>query len=79
MVKPGTVYAGSSGDGKTHGVASRDKAGRYCYVQLNTIADTRALISELLDVERKQLEAELPPNTQRSGELERIDEIRGAT
>jgi hypothetical protein len=89
MVPPGTVHAGSSLAGDTHGVSSRDKSGRYCYVQLSTSADTRQLIAELLEVERIQRANEATddecPDTQRStprsmapAGMDRVDEIRGA-
>lgn len=87
---PGTVSAGSTPDGKIHGVHSRDRAGRYCCVQLVTSADTRQLIAELLEVERIQRAAEALadacPDTERSTPRskseppqERDDVIRGAT
>jgi hypothetical protein len=75
----GTVHAGSSLDGKRHGVSARDMHGRYCYVQLHTARSTRELIRQLEAVERKQLEAELPPDTKRSRELCGADSVlRGA-
>lgn len=90
MGQPGTVHAGSSHDESTFGVRSCDNAGRYCYVQLFTSADTRRLIAELLEIEQIQRDAEHAeddcPETLRSTPrsiapdgLDRVDEIRGAT
>jgi hypothetical protein len=89
--EPGTVHAGSSLNGNTHGICARDPSGRYCYVQLMTSTDTRQLIAELLKVERIQRageeQADECPDTERSTPrskseppgLDRVDEIRGAT
>jgi hypothetical protein len=79
MPHPGTVCASSSPNGKLHGVTVRDKSGRYGYAQLTTAQATRKLITQLEAVERKQLEAELPPDTKRSRELCGADSVlRGA-
>jgi len=88
--EPGTVHAGSSLNGNTHGIRARDPSGRYCYVQLLTSADTRQLIAELLEVERIQRANEATsdecPDAERSTPRskseppqDRDDEIRGAT
>lgn len=89
MQPRGTVRAGTSTQGTSHGVSARDLAGRYVRVQLVTSADTRQLIAELLEVERIQRANEAAddecPDTQRStprsmapAGMDRIDEIRGA-
>jgi hypothetical protein len=90
MQPRGTVRAGTSTQGTSHGVSARDLAGRYVRVQLVTSADTRQLIAELLEVERIQRANEATddecPDTERSTPRskseppqERDDVIRGAT